>query len=99
MLVCRNDVLHRRSLVHGKPEYWSSFVLQRMKMAFTASLITTAIGAVVGVVVGTFFARILLSDAEAEGSLPSGFGAGLGSFLNAVQIQIMSLLYKKMAKW
>ena len=93
------DVLHRRSLINGKPEYWSSFVLQRMKMGFSASLITLTIGAVVGVVVGTFFARILLNDAENDGALPSGTGAGLGSFLNAVQIQLMSFFYKKLAKW
>jgi len=98
-LLYSHNVLHRRSLINGKPEYWSSFVLRRMKLTFSASLITMTIGVVVGVVVGTFFARIALNDAENDGALPAGTGTGLGSFLNAVQIQLMSFLYKKLAKW
>ena len=92
-------MLHRRSLVTGKPEYWTNFLRQRMKAGLSATLISTAIGVVVGVVVGTFFARILLVDAEGGGTLPVGFGGGIASLLTAVQIQVMSMAYKALAQW
>ncbi|CAE7839209.1 Ano8, partial [Symbiodinium sp. KB8] len=89
-------VLHRRSLVHGKPEYYSSPLAQRLKSSFSISLISIAIGTVVAVVVGLFFTRILLTNEEEAGNIPAGYGGILSSAIAAVQIQITSFLYKKM---
>jgi hypothetical protein len=72
---------------------------QRMKKSFSLSLVFTAIGAVVTAVVGLFFVRILLTDLEADGDLPDGFGGIIASLLTAIQIQVMSFLYKSMASW
>lgn len=70
-----------------------------MKKSFSLSLVFTAIGAVVAAVVGLFFVRIVLTDLEEDGDLPGGFGGIIASLLTAIQIQIMSFLYKSMASW
>jgi len=92
-------VLHRRSLIHGKPEYWTSLLRKRMKTSFSLSLVFTAIGGVIAAVVGLFFVRIVLTDLEASGDLPGGFGGIIASLATAIQIQVMSFLYKSMASW
>lgn len=85
------------------------------------SLITTAAGAVVVIVLSIFTLRIKLVAAENDGNLPKarahlvrrctplpaaskprvhglqGSGGILASFINALQIQILNLVYMKLA--
>jgi hypothetical protein len=52
---------------------------------------------VVAVVFSIFLARIEFRKLEKSGDLPPGWGGYLASILNAVQIQVMSRVYNKMA--
>eukprot|EP01138_Halocafeteria_seosinensis_P016472 gb/GECG01016803.1/.p1 GENE.gb/GECG01016803.1/~~gb/GECG01016803.1/.p1 ORF type:complete len:772 (+),score=100.00 gb/GECG01016803.1/:1-2316(+) len=89
-----SEVYLKRSFSTGKPEYWRSPVRSTLKHVISDTTIATVIGIVIVLVVMIFWLRIVLQNVD---NLSTEWASHISSIVTAVQIQVMSFLYHKLA--